>query len=76
MEADDELLFVVSESGRTDRAWLECSLSLGAFFWGWREVRRAEVSAGVKGALRGAHPTHPKCLDRGVDGGQGQSLAG
>lgn len=34
MEAADELLFVVSEAGRTDRARLECSLSLGAFIWG------------------------------------------
>jgi len=36
------------QAGRTDGAWLECSLSLGAVFSGWREARGAEVSAKVK----------------------------
>lgn len=51
----------------TDRARLECSLSLGAPFWGWREVRRAEVCGKVKGVLQGAHPLQPECTDRGMN---------
>lgn len=73
MEADDELLFVVSEALGTDRARLECSLSLGAPFWGWREVGRTEVCGEVKGFLHGAHPVHPECIDRGLNPGQDHS---
>lgn len=69
MEADDELLL----SRGTDRAQLECSLSPGAPFWGWREVRRAEVCGKVKGVLQGARPMCPKCTDRGVNLGQDHS---
>lgn len=77
MEADDELLFLVSsEAGRIDRAWLECSLSLGAFIWGRREVRRTEVSGKLKGVLQGAYAVYPECTDGGVDLGQGHSPAG
>lgn len=76
MEAHDELLFVVSEAGRTDSVWLECSLSLGAFFWGRREVRRAEVSGKVKGVLQGTHPMCPDSRDGGVDLGWGRLPAG
>lgn len=50
----------LSSRGRQDRQGLAgMFLSLGAFLWGWRKVRRAEVSGKVKGALQGVSNAPP-----------------